>query len=90
MIPAPFIESNIIFHAPDGLEESQVMSIPAYRGEIVGGSCDGLPQVVVAWTPTPDELEVLKNGHPIFLSFVCDGLPPHFPSMSFHEATHPA
>lgn len=49
---------------------------------------DGAGVNVVAWKPTPEELELIKVGKPIFLTFV-GGIPPHFPSMSFGEATNP-
>lgn len=90
MIASDFPESNLRIGPPPDLEESQCHTIPAYRGQIQGGSCDGLPQIVVAWVPTAEELGAINAGKPIFLSFVCEGLPPHFPSMSFYQATHPA
>lgn len=89
MIPADFPQSNCSFSAPDGLAESQVMSIPAYRHRVLGGSVDGCTQVVVAWLPTPAELELLNQGKPIFLSMI-GGLLPHYLSMDFHSAIHPA
>lgn len=90
MNPIHFPEANIRYGPPADLVESQVMTIYAYQGKSQGGSVDGAPVIVVAWQPTPAELERLNQGAPLFLSFMCDGLPPHFPSLDFHAATHPA
>lgn len=89
MIPADFPEANASFRAPVDLEESQCATIPAYRGQVVGGSVDGCDLVVVAWRPTHAELTRINLGLPIFLT-VIGGLPPHYLSTSFEEATHPA
>lgn len=89
MTPINFPEANKPFGPPQGLEESQVATIPAYIGEIVGGSCDGLTQVVVAWQPHTIDVERIVAGKPIFISMI-GGLAPHFPSTSFEEATRPA
>jgi hypothetical protein len=89
MTPVHFKECNVNFGAPAGLESSQVMTIPAFRGVIGSGSLDGIEVTVVAWRPTERELERLLAGDPIFISFI-GGLPPHFPCVSFLEATNPA
>jgi len=89
MTPQTFPEANINFVAPPGLEESQCMTIGGFQGRVRGGSLDGAPVSVVAWKPTQCELELIKEGKPIFLSFI-GGIPPHFPSMSFEEAIKPA
>lgn len=90
MTPVKFPEAMCVYGAPSDLDESQVMSMPAYRGVVgPGSSVDGAKQIVVAWSPLPEEIELIAQGKPIFISFLSDGLPPHFPSMSFHEATHP-
>lgn len=88
MTPVDFPECNRVFGAPNDLTESQVAAIPAYTGQIEGGSLDGVPIVVTAWKPDERELALLNAGHPIFLSFL-GGLPPHMPTMHFHAATHP-
>ena len=88
MNPASFPESNRTFGPPGDLSESQCMSIRAYIGVIERGSLEGAHVVVTAWQPTPEEIELIKEGKPIFISFI-GGLPPHFPTMSFHAATHP-
>lgn len=89
MIPIKFPEANKPYGAPADFEESQVCTIWAYEGEVVGGSVDGTKQVVVAWKPTEEELKRINNGGAIYLTFM-GGLPPHYPSTSFWEATHPA
>lgn len=89
MIPSEFPESNIKMRPPPDLEESQCAVIPAFVGEIEGGSCDGCPLTVVAWRPTTAELEAINHGASIFLSII-GGLPPHFLTVDFHSATHPA
>lgn len=89
MHPAEFPESNTVFGPPADLDESQCSRLHAYVGQVRGGCVDGKEIVVVAWQPSPQEILQIAAGQPIFLSFI-GGLPPHFPAMSFHEATHPA
>lgn len=89
MQPINFPESNTIFGPPSELAETQCMSISAYCGPVVGGSCDGAQICVTAWKPTDQELEDLKLGKPIYLTFI-GGIPPHYASLNFHDATHPA
>ena len=89
MTPILFPEANVSLGAPEGLTETQVMTIPAYVGEVVGGSVDGVRLVVVAWRPTAAELEDLNNGGEIYLSCI-GGLPPHFLTTKFKEAVKPA
>ncbi len=85
MKPTDFPESNIVFGPPAGMDESQVFSTPAFAGKIHGGNLDGSSVSVVAWQPSPEEIEQIKNGAPIFLT-VLGCLPPHFLSLSFKEA----
>lgn len=68
------------------MDESQVRAIPSFVDKVVGGSLDGACITVVAWKPTPEEIEQIKNGANIYLSVV-GGLPPHFIETSFKEAT---
>jgi hypothetical protein len=90
MTPVKFPECNIEFVPPQTLDESQCRSLRGYTGEIVGGSCDGLKQAVVAYQFSPEELELLRtNDGIIFLSCI-GSLPPHYLSFTFHDATHPA
>ncbi len=89
MNPVIFPECNTLFGPPPNLEESQCQSIPAHVGEIQGGSCDGLLQVVVAYQATKEEAEMIAKGGLIYFSMI-GGVAPHYPSLSFHDATHPA
>lgn len=89
MIPITFPEANCIFTNPPDLDESQCMSIPAYQGEVSRGAIEGSHMVVVAWTPTFEELTRIIAGVPIYISMM-GGLAPHYLSTTFHEATHPA
>ncbi len=89
MTPVAFPEANASFHAPTGLAETQVATITAYHGPIVGGSMDGEKITVVAWKPDAEELRALNGGAPVFLSTL-GGLPPHFLTVDFRNATNPA
>ena len=87
MIPANFNDANCNFSAPSGMDESQVLTIPAFKGVIQGGNLDGCPFVVVAWVPTAAELEQLKNNGVVYLSMLW-GLSPHFLTTDFKEASY--
>jgi len=87
MIPTDFPESNCVFSAPHDMDESQVVSIPACTGKVNGGNLDGAQFVVVAWKPTPEEIEQIKSGAPIFLSML-GGLAPHFITTDIRQATY--
>lgn len=89
MNPINFKEANIPFCAPKDLAESQCATIKGFCGVVQGGSCDGVTIAVVAYRPTPEELDAINNGAPIYLSCL-GGLPPHFLTTDFHTATHPA
>lgn len=89
MIPVDFKEANHQFGPPPSLHEVQCGTLRAHVGKIQGGTCDGATIVVTAWKPHPHELEMLKAGNPVYLS-VIGGLPPHFVTACFHDATHPA
>lgn len=88
MIPVDFPEANVLFGPPEGLDESQCMTITAFSGKVAGGSVDGANITVTAWKPSAEELEALKNGSPIFISFI-GGLPPHFLTTVFQSAIKP-
>ena len=89
MIPTQFPQANKVFGAPKDLHEEQVRAIPAYLGTVEGGSVDGCPIVVTAWQPTLQEIADIVAGQPVFLS-VIGGLPPHFLTTRFEQATKPA
>lgn len=81
-----FPESNQMFGPPEGMTEDHVRQAWAFVGVVQGGPFDGCQLVVTAWRPTPDDLSRLsKDG---LLYFTClGGLPPHFLSTDFAEAT---
>jgi hypothetical protein len=76
MTPVKFPQANASFKSPNGYDESQVATIPAYVGQLLGGNCDGDDIIIVAWLPSPEEVADIASGKPIFLS-VLGGLPPH-------------
>lgn len=78
---------NCVFGAPPDLDKSQVEPIQAFKGQVPTGPLEGADFVAVAWQPSPEELEILKAGGPIYLSCL-GGLPPHFLTAYFHQATH--
>lgn len=84
MIPTHFPECNRSFGPPSDLQESQCATIKAF-----GGSCDGVPMTIVAWKPTPQELEAINGGALVYLTCI-GGLPPHFLTTSFEQAKRPA
>lgn len=71
------------------MTEEQVQTVPVFVHDIEGGSCDGFRQVAVAWQPNAEDLQKLNNGGLVYLS-VIGGLPPHFLSTDFRDATNPA
>lgn len=82
MIPTQFPQANTHFKAPPGYTEDQVATIPAFVGELEGGNMDGSEAVIVAWQPSPAELELLAKGNPVFIGFLA-GVPPHFVCAAF-------
>jgi len=83
-----FAEANIVIPAPP--EFPQVQAISAYRGVIAGGSLDGIGTIVTAWIPSPEELEELNRGNPVYIGFLGEALPCHFVGSNFNNVTHPA
>lgn len=89
MMPVHFPEANARFLPPPDMDAAQCETVEAFMGPVRGGSLDGARMVVTAWKPTDVELALLQAGHPIFLTFI-GGLPPHYVSLDFQTATHPA
>jgi len=89
MTPINFPEANTQYGPPKDMTESQVATIPAFAGEVRSGSCDGVHIVVVAWTPTAEELRDIMDGKPIFISMF-GGLAPHYLTTSFEQAINVA
>lgn len=88
MTPKHFDEANANFGPPPDLEECQCRTIPAFQGEVEGGSCDRLRCVVVCYDVNQADIAVMQNTGKIFLTMI-GGLAPHYLSLSFHDATHP-
>lgn len=87
MNPINFPEATVKFNAPVSMSEEQCSSINAYVGTIVDGNCKGMLQIITAWMPTEEEIQSMKDGNPVFISFLGVALPPHFLSTTFKEAT---
>lgn len=84
MTPANFPQANATLHPPSGYDESQCATIPAFQGRLLGGSLDGSNVVVVAWQPSPEDIEDIKNGNLVFLMCI-GGIPPHTLTTRFPE-----
>lgn len=83
MTPSNFPQATAIIGPPEGMDESQVASIPACRVTLRGGNNDGAEVTVVAWKPDEKEVEQLLNGSLIYLLVMGSGLPPHALSTEF-------
>lgn len=88
MSPISFPEANCTMTSPNGFAESQVVPMPAFRGELFGDKLDGCPVVIVAWQPCEEDLDRLAAGSPIFLCCL-GGLPPHLLTTEFKRALPP-
>lgn len=86
MSPSQFPEANVVFGSPSDLPGS-CQPIHAFQGQVQGGIFDGSQFVITAWKPTPEELRVLNEGGSVYLC-VMGGLPPHYLTTSFEEASH--
>ena len=85
MKPVNFPEANSKHGPPKGFDESQIMTIPSFTSESLGGHLDGCGIVVVAWQPSDQEIKAIAAGGNIFLTMI-GGLAPHFVSTSFKDA----
>jgi hypothetical protein len=85
MTATTFEQANCKFGPPGDMTDTQCGTVSAFKGQSRGGPLDGVEIVVVAWQPTPEDLQRLNDGHPVFLTSV-GGLPAHFLSTSFEEA----
>ncbi len=86
MSPSEFPEQNTTFSPPPGYDESQINYIDGYSGKVEGGNLDGMPVAVVAWKPSPEDLQRLLSGGVVYLG-VCGGLVPHVLATDFETAT---
>ena len=82
MTPYKFPQADTTFGPPEGMSEGQVATIHACVREIKDGGLDGTQAVVVAWMPSSDDLDRLKEGAPVYLMCV-GGLVPHSVSTVF-------
>lgn len=90
MTPVAFPEANTDFNPPAGFEPSQVAPVRAFSGNVVGGSVDGMPVVVTAWMPSPEDIAALAAGRPLYVSIIGGFLPPHMVTTDFAAATQPS
>lgn len=86
MTPVKFPEANSLYGPPEGMDDSQVGRIYVCHGKNTGGNLDGTEFTVTAWQPSEEEVERIKNGSPIFLTILWEGLPPHLITTSFKDA----
>jgi hypothetical protein len=78
---------NTVYGTPEGLEESQVAPLPAFKGVVPTGNMEGSRFIVVAWKPTDEDIKRIFDGGKVYLT--CIGiLPPHFVSTDFKEAAY--
>ena len=89
MTPVTFPQANTTFHKPADLTDEQCGSAEAFQGEIASGSLEGAPVIVTAWKPDPMELEALRNGGSVFITFITEVLPPHTLATNFESAINP-
>lgn len=89
MTPVTFPEANTLLGPPKGLVESQCATMAGYVGVVEKGSLEGSDIFVVAWLPNEKEMAQICNGAPILLTFI-GGIPPHYPSTSFQDASQPS
>lgn len=82
MSPTDFPYSNDIIGPPEGVDESQVMPVPCYIGQLQGGNMDGAQFIITAWKPSPEEVLQIISGGPIYLMCI-GGLPPHTLTTTF-------
>lgn len=90
MIATDFPEANKYFGPPKDLDPEQCQTIRAHVGVVQRGSVEGLPMIITAWKPTAAELADLNAGAPVYVTFVSGGLPPHFLTTQFAQATNPS
>jgi len=90
MTPVEFTEANAKFGPPKDLEETQCRTVPAYIGQVRGGSVDGSNVIITAWKPSEEDLVGLNKGQPVYLSIMAANLPPHLLTLDFKSAISPS
>lgn len=77
MTPTTHHSNNFTFTAPTGQEEI----CDTIRATVGVRELEGLDKINVIqtfWLPDAEELELLKQGHPVVLEFLGAGCPMHF------------
>jgi len=72
MTPIKFEGANVILTRPEDITDEQCGSVHALRGT----DEDGLPFVMTAWEPTPEEVLAIQAGAPIYLKVCGISMPP--------------
>ena len=70
MNPQRFAQCNIVMKAPEGMENCHDLHAAKIQ------YADGLPAVITAWRPTPEELVRINLGEPIWLSLIGETMQP--------------
>ena len=83
MEPITFPQANCFYGPPPGIDDSQCGTIPAFRGNVVGGCTDGADIVIVAWLPSEEDRQAIAKGDLLYLGFWAGAIPPHFVTTEF-------
>lgn len=66
-----FEGSNALYKAPESMKD-RCGDLPA----LVGIDDAGDDYILSAWQPSPEDVESIKAGHPVFLKIIGKGMPP--------------
>jgi hypothetical protein len=72
MTPIKFEGANVLLTRPEDMTDEQCGALPALRDK----DEDGLPFLLTAWQPTPEEILAIQAGAPIYLKVCGMGMPP--------------
>lgn len=90
MKPVDFLQTNRIFRYGNLFGNKK--EVPVRRVMINGGPLDNRVLTTVAWEPDASDLELLKAGGPVYISFIeNDGkekLPAHIVHCNFEDAVN--
>lgn len=77
MLPVDFPDANIVLQKPDNVPDRELFNddVPAYFGIDAGGK---YVVFILAYMPSREDLEAIRNGRPIFLKVFTN----HMPSVS--------
>lgn len=77
--PTNFDGSNAKYGPPEGMDEDQVRTLFAWRGELATSAADETPVVVTCWKLTNREMKQLeKSRGKLWLTVIGRGMPPVF------------